>query len=521
MRAEQSMKLIWLFHSVPREQRATVAFVTPSASYTHAQLRGAVARMIRALANAGVRPGHKVVLIPEHDAQAVVFLAAASAIGIQIVMPYNLQDAATAEWASIIATVAPQHVVYLKREQAGLAALQDSCASVIVPEIRLDSPVDDDAPLIVASPDPVENFLVLFSSGTTGKPKAISISESLICTRIASVSGQLGFDGKARVLMSGLMNNTTGVIFSFGALLHGATLVFPEHRVPASWPGAVQRHGITHMMLRPIALRRFVEGARASGADLSSLRTMAYGAAALPRRLLEEARALMPCQWVQGYGLSETFGPFCWLTEEDHARRLYENQVYCVGKPDATLEVALRYADADHGGVGEVIVRGAALMNGYLDIASGAVEPVGAWFATGDYGQFTPNGELVLKGRVANTILSENGHRIYPEEVEGVLSGIAGVDDVLLLNSPSALDLGSSPIACIHGALAERGGEEVRAIVLRQLSGRLSEEKWPDYLYLSSAPFPKSDNDKIIKTAVLGMIAAGALIKLTHTESVQ
>jgi acyl-CoA synthetase (AMP-forming)/AMP-acid ligase II len=507
------VKLIWIMQSVDRGVLGRAAIVTQERSYSYQELNNAVTHMIHTLRDRGVRPGQRVVVLPDHNEVAVVFMAAASAIGLQLVMPYNLQEAALPEWRNIVDAVRPDHVLCLKRNADMLPQLADSCSSLIAID-RLDASAPGMRKLVVETPDPVRNFLVLFTSGTTGKPKAISISESLICARIASVSGVLGFDPKARVFLSGLMNNTTGIIFSLGSILHNATLHVPRDRMPDDWPRLIEQWGITHIMLRPIALKRFVDGAKRAGSKLGSLKVMAYGAAAMPRKLLEQAREMMPCDWVQGYGLSETFGPFCWLKEDDHKRAVYRDQVYCVGEPDDTLEVAV---DAD-GGVGEVIVRGDALMEGYLDLATGEILPRSGWFRTGDYAEFSADNKLVLKGRIANTILSENGHRIYPEEVESVLGDIPGVDAALLLHLSDETNLGNSPVACIHGDLATRDDETIRRTIFYGLRASLSREKWPDYIYASKTPFPNSDNDKYVKAEVMKMVDREVLIVLSQHE---
>ncbi|GLR08438.1 acyl-CoA synthetase [Mixta theicola] len=517
------MKLIWLFQCADDVMSNKVSMVTPACSYTYADICKAVAKTIYMLGTLGVKRGQQVVLIPEHDESAVVFMAAASAIGIQIVMPYNLQNAAIEEWVNIIQTVSPDKVVYLRRDAAveELRRATGENTRIIELDIFAGNNVENDAEIIdivVENPDPVENFLVLFTSGTTGKAKAVSISESLVCKRVASVSSQLKFSPDARIFMSGLMNNTTGIIFSFGALLHDATLVFPSNRVIEDWPRQVVLHQITHMMLRPVALRRFVAGIGEYGAELSCLRVIAYGAAALSKELLEEARVRIPCEWTQGYGLSETFGPFCWLNEEDHRRKLYEEYIYCVGKPDDTLDVSLHFTHDDKNNVGEVVLRGTGLMEGYYDIASGKVKPVDEYFHTGDYGHFTNNGELILKGRISNTLLSENGHRIYPEEVENIIADIIGIHEVLLVSLPADNNLGNVAVICIYGPLTQKSDDEISQAILAQLSSRLSEEKWPDYVYPSRTPFPRNSNDKIIKGVVLKGINADALIKLSIME---
>jgi acyl-CoA synthetase (AMP-forming)/AMP-acid ligase II len=356
----------------------------------------------------------------------------------------------------------------------------------------------------------VPNFLVLFTSGTTGAPKAISVSEEVVARRVASVSDRLAFGPDSRVLMSGLLNNTTGVIFSFGALRHGAVSVFPDTRDVTTWPSEVARHGITHVMLRPVAMRRFLETAATSPADLSSLRVVAYGAAAMPRAVLDAGRRLLPCDWVQGYGLSETYGPFCWFDEPGHRADRHRRHTYCVGRPDDTLEVRLEPVEGHpDDGTGEVLVRGPALMEGYLDVGTGALHPPGEWLRTGDLGRWSPEGDLLLKGRLAGSLLSADGHRIYPEEVEAVLADVPGVDDVVLVGAA-----GERPVACLSGELGRSDDAVVRRAVTEALRAVLSPEKWPDLVSVTSAPFPRSANDKVMRAAVAGGISRARLIEL-------
>jgi len=484
-------------------------------TYTRAEALAAVAHMADSLREQGLRPGHRVLALVDHDERGLFFLAAASAIGLRLLMPYNLQAAALPEWLNLVASARPDFVVDAKRDGACGQALRQAGARVAGFEFLDESlaALPDRRPVTIDAPDPVENFLVLFTSGTTGRPKAISLSESLVCRRIASVTRWLDFRADARIFMSGLLNNTTGVIFSFGALLHDATLVFPTSRNVEDWPAQVARSRATHLMLRPVALKRFVAALEVAPVDLGALRTIAYGAAAMPRALLERARALMPCNWVQGYGLSETFGPFCWLDEAGHRDGLHRRHVYCVGRPDETLEVAIDPAGAIDG-VGEVLLRGSAVMEGYCDVHTGVVSPPGEWLRTGDLGQITPQGELVLKGRIDNTVMSENGHRIYPEEVEAALSGIPGVADAVLLGiaGQGHAALVTRPVACISGELAASEPGHIRDVVASALSKSLSREKWPGWIFASVAPFPKSGNDKVMKAEVARLVDAGGLI---------
>ncbi len=509
------MKLISMLLHPGQGGGDRICMIDGDRSFTRAQAAAAVGRLIEDLREQGVAPGQRVLAVLDHDPQGVFFLAAASALGLHLLMPYNLQAAALSEWLNIARTAKPDCVVYLKRDTAPAAALREAGLRVVEPaSVAAGDGACERQPVVIDAIEPVANFVVLFTSGTTGAPKAISIAEALVCRRIVSVSSRLKFDSSARVFMSGLLNNTTGVIFSFGALLHDATLIFPQGRQIESWPQQVAASKASHIMLRPLAMKQFVAGAVVDAVDLSCLRVVAYGATAMPRQLLEEGRRLMRCDWVQGYGLSETYGPFCWLDEEAHRQQRYRHQLYCVGKPDTTVEVQIRPLEGHPAGVGEVMLRGDALMEGYYDVRTGELRAPGEWMATGDLGAWSEAGELVLKGRTDSTVMSRNGHRIYPEEVESVLAEVPGVDDAVLLGVEGGTTLQVSPVACIHGALSRRDREEIRSTVTAALSRSLSREKWPDWIFASAQPFPKSGNDKLLKAEIRRLIAADALIEV-------
>lgn len=481
--------------------------------YTMRQVRNEVAQCQAELRRHGLRQGERVLALLDHDPQAAFFLAAASSLGLRLMMPYGLHTAALPEWLSIVASARPDAVVYQKRDRTGIDSLREHCARVIdMPYPTADSP---DGEIVIDHPDPVRNFLVLFSSGTTGSPKAISIPEELVVTKIASVTRGVRITADARVFMSGLMNNTTGVILTFGGLLAGATVIFPDDWKAGNWPSQVAAYRATHIQLRPVALKEFVASAAATRPDLSCLRVLAYGGGSVPRAVVEQGRQLVPCDWVQGYGLSETYGPCCWLDEAAHREYRYRKYVYCVGRPDDTVEVRLDPLDGHPDGVGEVLIRG-AVMEGYLDVATGEVRPPGAWFRTGDVAEWSPDGDLVLKGRIAGSLMTENGHRVYAEEIEAALADVPGADDAVLVGMAEAEDLVARPVACVSGPIGEQSPARIREIVAGALQRSLSREKWPSLVHASTAPFPKSANGKVRRGEVAKLIEHDALIKLSQ-----
>ena len=505
--AERS--LVSLAWGDPAGDHGRVCIEQGGRTWTRADVRREVSALVVDLHAAGVRPGQSVLALLDHDARGVFLLAAASAIGLRVLVPYNLQAAAVPEWRNLVATARPDAVVDVRRDgNSGEQLRADG-----VPVVRLPDPGRPPAALLDLPTAPTGLFsLVLFTSGTTGAPKAISVPERVVTARVASVSTRLGFAPDARVFLSGLLNNTTGVFFAFGALLHGATLVVPQGRDVATWPQQVADLRATHIMLRPVALRRFVDAAERRPVDLASLRVVAYGAASMPRPLLEEARQLMPCRWVQGYGLSETYGPFCWLDEADHRNRVYRRYSYCVGRPDGTLDVTLLPVEGDPTSL-EVAVRGDLVMAGYLDVATGRIAAPDGWMRTGDLGTWSPEGHLVLKGRISQSVLSSDGHRIYPEEVEAALGEVPGVDDVVLVPLAGE-DGGERPVICVSGALGARDADEIRAALAAALRRTLSPEKWPELVFATDAAFPRGGNDKVLRPQVAARAAAAELIRL-------
>jgi len=490
--------------------------VTPHDIWTRADAAASVARFVSRLREAGVKPGDRALAILQHDHHAICLIAAASALGLKIVMPYNLQEGALGEWLGIIATMNLEHVVCL--DQSAARRLFDAGVFPLnLGDDILKKPLFSE-PVVITAPDAISGFLTLFSSGTTGQPKAISLAEDMVARKILNVCDHLQFDANTRAFFSGLINNTTGFIFAFGALAHFAVLCVPETRNIAQWPDLVSTFQATHIMLRPVALDQFVAAALASRADLSSLQMLAYGAAAMPAETLRLAREILSCDFTLGYGLSETFGPFTFLDEAAHCAGLKLGEQYRVGVADKDMKVWIDHPDAD--GIGEVVVDGPLRMEGYIDPATGDVVPLQGALRTGDLGRIEAGGHLILKGRLSSSLLTPSGHRIYPEEIEALLRSIEGVDEAVLVGLPTGDRLSLRPVACIHGELTRQSADAVRQSLRLKLDNALGREKWPDYILASATPFPKNANEKILKTEVARLASTTELIAL-HTSRVE
>ena len=504
------MKLISCLLQGGGESGPLTCAVTPRETWTRAEAAASVARFVNRLRNAGVKPGDRALTVLQHDHHGIFLICAASALGLKLIMPYNLQEGASGEWLGIIKSMQPEHIICL--DPCAAKKLRNAGALLLdLGQDILEKPIES-KPVSISAPDPIAGFLTLFSSGTTGRPKAISLAEDMIASKILNVCAHLRFDTSSRAFFSGLINNTTGFIFAFGALANFAVMCVPETRNVAAWPGLISNFQATHVMLRPVSLDRFMAAALASRADLSSLKMLAYGAAAMPVDTLRLARQVLSCDFTLGYGLSETFGPFAFLDEAAHRAGFHLGEQYCVGVADKGTRIWIENPDAD--GIGEIVVDGPLIMEGYLEPARHNLVQLQGPLRTGDLGRISPDGNLFLKGRLSSSILTPSGHRLYPEEIESLLRSVDGVDEAVLVGLPVSDKLSLRPVACIHGDLARRKAEDVREALQRALEKALGREKWPDYVFASTTPFPKNANEKARKAEVARLASSCDLIAL-------
>jgi fatty-acyl-CoA synthase len=186
-------------------------------------------------------------------------------------------------------------------------------------------------------------------------------------------------------------------------------------------------------------------------ADISSLRSMFYGASPIAEALLAQAQATFAgCGFTQLYGLTETVGAATALQPTDHVAE--KGLLRSCGKPYPGIDV--RTIDSagrptKPGEVGEIVIRGDVVMKGYWnkpDATAAAIRD--GWFYTGDAGYFDSDGFLYIHDRVKDMIVS-GGENIYPAEVENAVFGHPAVADVAVIGVPD-----------------DKWGEAVKAIVV-------------------------------------------------------
>jgi long-chain acyl-CoA synthetase len=308
-----------------------------------------------------------------------------------------------------------------------------------------------DDPGVEAAPDDV--CLQLYTSGTTGLPKGVMLTNRNLFSFMTEVPAKWGFDKSKVSLVVMPLFHIAGSGWGLVGLAMGARTVLLREVDPAKILEVSQSARVTHAIFVPAVLQFLLMMPTLESTDLTSYELVAYGASPISEAVLRGAMAAFGCDFVQLYGLTETTGAIVQLDAEDHDPDNRPDLLRSCGKPYPWIEVRVVEpdgTDVEDGDVGELWVRGVQVMKGYWrkpkDTAA-AVTPDG-WFKTGDAGYWR-DGYLYLHDRVKDMIVS-GGENVYPAEVENALMGHPSVADCAVIGVPD-----------------ERWGEAVKAIVVR------------------------------------------------------
>jgi acyl-CoA synthetase (AMP-forming)/AMP-acid ligase II len=435
-----------------------VALVVDGSEYTYRQLEIETRKACSALAAVGVGPGDRVALVNLGSALSVATIFGAARLG-----------AATAQMNAYLTAGELGQLAELVGARVGVAGDQfaDGLRSVV------GGPVLGREDVLAADPEAGgsavgaedDTALVLFTSGTTGLPKPISISHRVVTDRLDFYSKPVDPDAVQVVdMMSAPIFHIGGTLGLFISLHQGKQLVLMPKFDAGEWLTLVERHRVAQTFVVPTMLRRILDHPRFATTDLSSLRALSYGAAAAPVDLIRQAVTALPeVDFSNTFGQTETLGAYAALTPEDHRRG---DRLNSVGRPLAGVEVKIvdpvSGTPVAFGGVGELLVR--ADQNTTTE-----------WLHTGDTGWQDEEGYLFPSGRLSDTI-NRGGEKFGPVEVEEVLRNHPSVVDVGVVGVPDA-ELGERVGAVV--VVTEAVSTEV---LISYCSSQLATFKVPEYV---------------------------------------
>jgi acyl-CoA synthetase (AMP-forming)/AMP-acid ligase II len=276
--------------------------------------------------------------------------------------------------------------------------------------------------------DPDDVAIVLFTSGTTSKPKAVELSHGNLTSYLTGTVEFDSADADDAALICVPPYHIAGVNAAMSNLYAGRKMVYLTNFEAREWVRLVSEERVTTATVVPTMLDRIVAALEADPVDLPTLRNLAYGGSKVGLPLVRKALDLLPkVGFVNAYGLTETSSTIAVLTPDDHrdahantdetvARRLGS-----VGLPVPGIEVQIRDENANvlgPGQPGELFVRGEQVSGRYTGI--GSVLDEEGWFPTKDIATLDEAGYLFITGRSDDTII-RGGENIAPAELEEVL----------------------------------------------------------------------------------------------------
>jgi malonyl-CoA/methylmalonyl-CoA synthetase len=393
-----------------------------------AQLAECTARVAAALAARGVGAGDRVLWCARSNLESVAALLGVLRAGAVLVT--LSPSAAGTEVAHVVADAGPALAVTDRPDRA--RAFGSDVAVLGVHELAAAAERTGAGPTGTRQPE--DDALIVYTSGTTGKPKGAVHTHSSLLAGVTSLLAAWAWTPEDRLVLCLPLFHVHGLCAGlFGTLAAGASATvfdrFDEAAVLGAAPASTMFFGVPTMYHRLAASR----GAR----ELASLRLCVSGSAPLApdlwRRLAADGVTVL-----ERYGMTETL-----LTLSNPVEG--ERRPGSVGVPLPGVEAAVDVPDDV--GVGELMVRAPSLCRGYW--ARNEAFAPGGWFATGDLVSMADDGYVTVRGRRTDLIIT-GGHNVYPAEVEAVLLRHPEVSEVAVVGLPSA-EWGETVVAFVVG----------------------------------------------------------------------
>jgi long-chain acyl-CoA synthetase len=480
---------------------------------TFADLQRSVRRLAGALRALGLQRGQAIALmLPNVPAFSIAYYAA-HALGVRVV-PLNVQltpDEVAYHLADSGAAALVAWQGAFERAQAGYWRVE-TCRHLLVAMADPGDPttlagahslaalIEGGEPVVdVADTMPDDTAVILYTSGTTGRPKGAELTHFNL-----AYNAEYCANGLLRLTPETVGLAVLPLFHSFGQtllqnaiLVAGGTVVLMPRFDPCVALGLMQRHGVTLFAGVPTMYFALLNHPKASAYDLSSLRLCISGGAPMPVEVMTAFDQRYGVDILEGYGLSET-SPVASFNVLDRPKKSGS-----IGLPIRGVEFKL----TDGAGAtiakpmvaGEICIKGHNVMKGYHGRPEATAEAIhDGWFSTGDIAYRDEDGYYFIVDRKKDMII-RGGYNVYPREIEEVLYG-----------HPAVLE------AAVVGVKHERHGEEVKAVLaLKPGQAATAEEliaycrqKLAAYKYPRIVEFrdslPKTGTGKIIKRGLTG-----------------
>ncbi|MCW3017487.1 MAG: AMP-dependent synthetase [Solirubrobacterales bacterium] len=476
------------------------------ACLTYAELDALATRVAGALVNASVEPGDRVALMAPNGLHWPVAYHGILRTG-AVVVPANpllrqreLEHCLTDSGASLlIAAAGAAGVARAACAAAGIRPPVTIAAGHDAAELPIGLTAWETRAPDTVQREPGDIAVLLYTSGTTGRPKGAALTHSNLLWNAKVFGESLGVADDVILGALPLFHSFGQSCVMNAGMLGGASIVLVDRFDAVTALRLLDRREVTMLAGVPTMLSGLLAAAPDGEVDLP-LRTVVSGGASLPVEVLHAFQARFGCTIYEWYGLSECSPVVTFNTPARPPRP------GSVGLPLWGVDVALRAADgasAAVGEVGEVCVRGHCVMRDYWGNPAATAETIDAagWLRTGDLGRTDEDGYLYIVDRQKDIII-RGGLNVYPREVEEVLYEHPGIAEACVVGIPHAT-LGEEVAAAV---VVHAGATLAPQLVSDWVRERLAPYKYPRHVLLLDA-LPKGPTGKILKREVVPLIS--------------
>jgi fatty-acyl-CoA synthase len=476
-----------------------VALVHEGAALTYAELDDRCRRLATALRDLGVGRGDRVAYLgPNHPTLLESLFATAALGGIFVPLNWRLT---VPELTYVVADCGATVLVCAPDLADAARSVADDDSTAVVHTVELGAAFEQlvatapahDLDRTVALDDPA---LILYTSGTTGRPKGATLSHGNVTWNCVNVLIDTDLQSDEVALVCAPLFHVAALnMISMPAIMKGATVVLMGQFDPRRVLGLIESYRVTVLFGVPAMLNAMSQAPEWPTADLSSLRRVLCGGAPVPlatiHTYLERDVVLL-----QGYGMTET-SPGALFLGADRAA----DKAGTAGVASFFTDVRVVRPDGEEvapGEKGEVVIAGPNIMLGYWDPATaapegGGVGSGGGWFHSGDVAVVDDEGYVTIVDRLKDLIIS-GGENIYPAEVEDAIYAHPAVAECAVIGVPDERwgEVGRAVVVRREGASVDE------AALLAHLDGHLARYKQPKSVVFTDA-LPRSGAGKVLK----------------------
>ncbi|MBQ6399255.1 MAG: AMP-binding protein [Clostridia bacterium] len=491
-----------------REYPSRLAIVGNGDNCTYEDMHRGIRGLARKLTEMGVAKGSRVALWGYNSANwLIAFFAIVRAGGTAVLVNYSMSSG---EAAGLLSMTGTEFLLCgdngetkknpdAMRSLASLASIpEERCLDIrSAADLRHLFPDAGELPDTRGESETEDTAFIIFTSGTTSMPKAVQVSQKALTfdadAFIENISGHAG----RSICVAVPLFHILGLLMSYAYLCRGATVCLPANYKPDTLVREIDAYRVSDMAAVGAVYMALAEAEGFEESAVPNLHLcMIAGGMSTPVQMMRLELQYANATFINMYGQSEA-APLTMVRPSD----LVEKRAQTVGRSIGGLDIRISDGKGGFlpcGEIGEVVARGANLMNGYdrLPREKQAIDDDG-WLHTGDLGYFDEEGFLHLSGRIKDVII-RGGENISPSEIENALNRLDNIREAKVMGAPHPI-YGESVEACV--TLTDSGAAFDQEEMKNALRTLIARYKVPSHIFLYDS-FPLNVNGKLDQRAL-------------------